>query len=117
MQGSELRSIRRSLGLTVRELGYAIGYRGNHNTVSVAIRLYEGDKKPIPLWIGLLASMFGRHGVPPEWTLGPNEPFGEPLWIWRLVTMFGRHGVPPEWTLPPDRPDQDLQSFSNLQNF
>jgi transcriptional regulator with XRE-family HTH domain len=73
MTGNELRSIRRSLGLTVRELGYAIGYRGNQNTVSVAIRLYEGDKRPIPPWIGRLAAMFGRHGVPPEWTLGPEE--------------------------------------------
>jgi transcriptional regulator with XRE-family HTH domain len=73
MNGSELRSIRRSLGLTVRELGYAIGYRGNQNTVSVAIRLYEGDKRPIPPWIGRLAAMFGRYGVPPEWTLEPDR--------------------------------------------
>jgi transcriptional regulator with XRE-family HTH domain len=73
MTGNELRSIRRSLGLTVRELGYAIGYRGNQNTVSVAIRLYEGNKRPIPPWIGRLAAMFGKHGVPPEWTLEPDR--------------------------------------------
>jgi transcriptional regulator with XRE-family HTH domain len=52
MNGQELRSIRRSLGLTVRELGYAIGYKGNQNTVSVSIRLYERGKRPIPPWIG-----------------------------------------------------------------
>jgi transcriptional regulator with XRE-family HTH domain len=73
MNGQELRLIRRSLGLTVRELGYAIGYRGNQNTVSVAIRLYEGGKRPIPPWIGRLAAMFGKHGVPPDWTLEPDR--------------------------------------------
>jgi transcriptional regulator with XRE-family HTH domain len=73
MQGSELRSIRRSLGLTVRELGYAIGYRGNENTVSVQIRQYEGGHKTMPPWIERLVTMFGKHGVPPEWTVGPEE--------------------------------------------
>jgi transcriptional regulator with XRE-family HTH domain len=73
MNGSELRSIRRSLGLTVRELGYAIGYRGNQNTVAVSIRQYECEDRPIPPWIGRLVTMFGQHGVPPEWTLEPER--------------------------------------------
>jgi transcriptional regulator with XRE-family HTH domain len=73
MNGQELRSIRRSLGLTVRELGYAIGYRGNQNTVGTQIRQMQGGKKPIPPWIGRLVTMFDKHGVPPDWTLEPDR--------------------------------------------
>jgi transcriptional regulator with XRE-family HTH domain len=74
MNGQELRSIRRQLGLTARELGYAIGYRGNQNTVSVAIRLYEGGKRPIPPWIGRLVELLGERGsVPLGWTVEPDR--------------------------------------------
>jgi transcriptional regulator with XRE-family HTH domain len=69
MTGHELRAIRRQLGLTTRELGAALGYRGNANTRSVAIRLYESGARDIPPWIGRLATMLGRHGCPPDWTL------------------------------------------------
>jgi transcriptional regulator with XRE-family HTH domain len=69
MTGKELQAIRRALGLSARELGYALGYRGNENTVSVSIRLYECGKRPIPPWIGRLVTMFVRHGVPPDWTI------------------------------------------------
>jgi transcriptional regulator with XRE-family HTH domain len=69
MTGAELKAIRHRLGLSTRELGAAFGYRGNANTLSVAIRLYESGKRPIPPWIGRLATMFERHGVPPDWTI------------------------------------------------
>ena len=73
MTGKELREIRRALGLTTRELGLALGYRGNPNTISVQIRQYESGGRPIPPWIERLAIMFERHGVPPEWTIAPDS--------------------------------------------
>lgn len=62
-----MKAIRRQLGISTRELGTALGYRGNENTISVAIRLYESGKRDIPPWIGRLVEMFGRHGIPPHW--------------------------------------------------
>lgn len=67
MDGSEFSAIRARLGLSVIEFGRAFGYQGDDNSVSVTIRRYERDEKPIPPWIERLALMFGRHGVPPEW--------------------------------------------------
>lgn len=67
MTGSELKAIRRQLGLSTKELGRALGYRGNDNTISVQVRQYESDAREIPPWIERLAIMFGRHGVPPVW--------------------------------------------------
>jgi transcriptional regulator with XRE-family HTH domain len=90
MNGQELRSIRRSLGLTVRELGYAIGYRGNQNTVSVQIRQYEGGHKTMPPWIERLVTMFGKHGVPPEWTLEPDRSANQQDGQDRFETLNGR---------------------------
>jgi transcriptional regulator with XRE-family HTH domain len=75
MTGRELKAIRHQLGLTTRELGAALGYRGNANTLSVAIRLYESGKRPIPPWIARLVAMFGRHGVPPDWTIVHDGAF------------------------------------------
>lgn len=73
MTGHELKAIRRALGLSTREFGAALGYRGNDNTRAVAIRLYESGARPIPPWIARLAEMFGRHGVPPHWTIPESE--------------------------------------------
>lgn len=72
MTGHELKAIRRSLGLTTRELGAALGYQGKPNTLSVLVRRYECGDRPIPPWISRLAEMFGRHGVPPDWTIFEN---------------------------------------------
>jgi transcriptional regulator with XRE-family HTH domain len=69
MQGSQLKAIRRQLGLTTRELGAAIGYAGTPNTISVTIRRYEAGMRPIPPWIARLAWYMGEYGVPPEWTV------------------------------------------------
>jgi transcriptional regulator with XRE-family HTH domain len=68
-----MKAIRRSLGLTTRELGAAFGYQGKPNTRSVAIRLYESGRRPIPPWIARLATLLGRYGCPPDWTLLEGE--------------------------------------------
>jgi transcriptional regulator with XRE-family HTH domain len=47
MTGSELRAIRRSLGLTAREMAAALGDQGNENTRSVNQRQLERGAKPI----------------------------------------------------------------------
>jgi transcriptional regulator with XRE-family HTH domain len=39
--GAELKAIRQALGLTLSGLGKALGYQGNKNTLSVAIRRLE----------------------------------------------------------------------------
>ena len=69
MTGADLKRIRRELGLTVIQLGRALGYQGNDNTVSVQIRNYERGARPIPPWIGRLIQMFGWHGVPRKWII------------------------------------------------
>ena len=67
MTGKELKSIRKALGLSTKELGRAFGYRGNDNTISVQVRAYESGGREIPPWIERLALMFKRHGVPSDW--------------------------------------------------
>jgi transcriptional regulator with XRE-family HTH domain len=63
MQPSELKAIRRQLGLTTRELGDAIGYEGSPNTISVTIRRYEAGMRPIPPWIATLVLYMQRFGL------------------------------------------------------
>jgi transcriptional regulator with XRE-family HTH domain len=41
MTGAELKAIRQALGLTLSGFGKALGYNGNKNTLSVAIRRFE----------------------------------------------------------------------------
>lgn len=77
MTGKELKAIRKALGLSTRELGAALGYRGNPNTLAVSIRLYESGAREIPPWIGRLAEMFSRHGVPPAWTIVDTGAIGD----------------------------------------
>ena len=48
MTGLDLRQLRRALGLGVVQFGYAIGFKGNQNTVSVEVREMEAGKKPVP---------------------------------------------------------------------
>ena len=68
MTGPEFAAIRKSLGLSTVQWGRALGYTGNDNTVSVGIRRYESGARPLPPWIARLATMYGRHGVPAEFT-------------------------------------------------
>lgn len=65
MTGAEFKQIRWGLGLTVRDFAFVLGYKGKHTDVT--IRDYENGSKPIPLYIGRLAIMLGRYGVPDEW--------------------------------------------------
>jgi transcriptional regulator with XRE-family HTH domain len=48
MTGAELKAIRQALGLTLSGFGQALGYRGNKNTLSVAIRRFEAGTREIP---------------------------------------------------------------------
>lgn len=66
MTGPDLKTIRKRLGLSTLQMGRALGYRGNDNTVSVAIRQYESGQRDIPPWIARLVAMYGRHGVPED---------------------------------------------------
>jgi transcriptional regulator with XRE-family HTH domain len=65
MTGPELKAIRHRLGLSTVEMGRAIGYEGQDNTLSVAVRKYESGGRPIPPWIANLVRMYGLHGLPP----------------------------------------------------
>jgi transcriptional regulator with XRE-family HTH domain len=71
MTGAELKAIRRRLGLSTTQLGRAFGYTGSDATASVTIRKYESGGRPIPPWLGRLAKMFDRHGVPDGWSASP----------------------------------------------
>lgn len=64
MTGEELKAIRLKLGLSVIQMGRALGYSGNDNTVNVQVRRYELGTREIPPWIARLAFMYGKHGVP-----------------------------------------------------
>jgi len=66
MTGPELAAIRKRLGLGTVAMGRALGYGGNDNTISVAIRKYESAGREIPPWIARLAHMYGRFGVPDD---------------------------------------------------
>lgn len=67
MTPDAFKSTRKKLGFTVLQWGRAFGYEGSDNTVSVTVRRYEAGMRPIPPWIGRLATMFRRHGVPKDW--------------------------------------------------
>ncbi|MEO9297346.1 hypothetical protein [Devosia alba] len=73
MTGPELKAIRHRLGLSTTLMGRAFGYVGSDVTASVTIRKYESEARPIPPWLGRLAIMFDRHGVPPGWTDAPKK--------------------------------------------
>jgi transcriptional regulator with XRE-family HTH domain len=73
MTGSELRAIRRSLGLTAREMAAALGDQGNHNTRSVNQRQLERGFKPITTAKARLAWYMARYGVPEEWLNGSDD--------------------------------------------
>jgi transcriptional regulator with XRE-family HTH domain len=71
MTGPELKAIRHRLGLSTLQLGRAFGYVGSDVTASGTIRKYESGARTIPPWLGRLAQMFDRYGVPAGWTASP----------------------------------------------
>lgn len=66
MTGAELAAIRHKLGLSTVGMGRALGYEGADKTVSVTVRRYESEGRPIPPWIARLAAMYRRFGVPDD---------------------------------------------------
>ncbi len=67
MTGLELKAIRHALGLSVVQMGRALGYQGSDNTVSTTIRRYEAPQgRAIPPWIARLVTMFHRFGIPKD---------------------------------------------------
>ena len=68
MTGPELKAIRNRLGLSVVQMGRAIGYEGADKSVAVMIhRLEAPNGRPIPPYVVRLAIMFDLWGVPPEY--------------------------------------------------
>lgn len=63
MTAAEFKEIRHKLGLSLTEMGRAIGYKGNPNTLKTQIHEYENGKRDIPPWIARLVAMYGKHGV------------------------------------------------------
>lgn len=66
MTGAQLATIRQQLGLSLVEMGRALGYEGNRNTVQVAVSRYEAGDRPIPPWIANLVWAYyvlHRHGL------------------------------------------------------
>lgn len=66
MTGAELRAIRQQLGLSLVQMGRALGYAGNRNTLQVSVARYEDDTREIPPWIERLATMYHKHGIPSQ---------------------------------------------------
>ena len=66
MTGDDLKRIRKGLGLSTLELGRVLGYDAADKTVQMMIRRYESDQRPIPPWLGRLALMLERYGVPED---------------------------------------------------
>jgi len=68
MFGTEFKSIRKGLGLTVLQWARALGYAGSVKTVREQIAKYDRNVRPIPPWIARLAMMYQRFGVPDDFT-------------------------------------------------
>jgi hypothetical protein len=64
--GPELRAIRKRLGLTLWQMGQAIGYGGKRRNIANQIRQFEAGVRPVPVPVGRLVYMFDKHGVPPH---------------------------------------------------
>lgn len=72
MKGTDLKRIRKKLGLSVRQFGIALGYKGKN--IDVQVRQMESEGKPIRIPVGRLAHMFGLHGsVPKEFLEEPAD--------------------------------------------
>ena len=61
--GDDFRAIRKRLGLSTVEMGRALGYEGQDNTVSVTVRRYESGMRPIPPTIAVLMGIYRKHGL------------------------------------------------------
>lgn len=66
MTGDDLRAVRLSLGLSLVQMGRALGYQGTRETLNAQIHKYEAGQRPIPPWIARLVIMYDRFGLPDD---------------------------------------------------
>lgn len=57
-------------GLTLAQMGAALGYRGSKHVRSVQVCAMEAGRKPISPMVSRLATMFLRYGVPTDFLDG-----------------------------------------------
>ena len=68
MTPTDLKRIRKALGLSTVEMGRALGYQGAPNTISVQVRRYEsGQRDPAPWIVRLYQLLEERGSVPDGW--------------------------------------------------
>lgn len=66
MTGSELRSIRKHLGLSLDKFALELGYNGSQDGNRNTIKRFETGRRPISPPVARLAWMLKQHGLP-EW--------------------------------------------------
>lgn len=66
MSGSEFRTIRKRLGLSMDVFAIELGYEGSRKGNITTIKRFESGERPISLPVAKLAWMLGCHGVP-QW--------------------------------------------------
>jgi transcriptional regulator with XRE-family HTH domain len=76
MTPAELKSIRLKLGLSLLEMGRAIGYTGEAQSAKTTLYRYENGRQPIPPWIARLVYMYGRYGIPKAFRPSPEPATG-----------------------------------------
>lgn len=72
MTGAELHALRRRLGLSVVQMGRALGYASDDATVQRLLRRYERGDRLIPPRIAERASHLARDGLPDGWLDDPK---------------------------------------------
>jgi hypothetical protein len=64
MTGSELKTIRLELGLTLGDFGRLLGFGNTPHSHKVSICEMESGRRVVSARAALLAQMYARHGVP-----------------------------------------------------
>ena len=67
MLGSDLKRLRKALGLSVDAFAIELGYEGSKKNNCTTIRRFEAGKRGIPLTLAKLAWMIDQHGLPEQW--------------------------------------------------
>ena len=67
MSGTELKAIRRHLGLSLDEFAVELGYDGSPKNNRTTMRRFETGERPISPPVARLAYMFLIFGLPGEW--------------------------------------------------
>ncbi len=67
MTGPDLKALRHRMGLHGPAFGRAMGYATPTNgSLASAVSRLEAMER-VPEWLGRLAVMYERHGIPEEW--------------------------------------------------